>query len=288
MCCRPGNKDISPVTFRAWLYCLLSCAPFAERSGAGVYARSGRGGRRGRWIDPSGRGGKRVGGTARASEASAGGGRDGARTRETYPGTCASHLAGSLFVVAARTRACFECRVRVGGEWGAVVAENRARPRGLLRNWARRRERRSGFDVDRHLDRRAFPFRFGIFRFPFDFPDGFARRVGFARSCHGRLLPPSAFFSFPSVASRAFASRARTARDARRLTRTRRRHIARERHARASPARETSRRTRSRRSYATLRTAPRQLSEIPTVPGRRPPACRRRRARASGPSPPPP
>jgi hypothetical protein len=130
---------------------------------------------------------------------------------------------------------------------------------------------------------------FGLaFFVSFDFPDGFARRVGFARSCHGRLLPPSAFFSFPSVASRAFASRARTARDARRLTRTRRRHIARERHARASPARETSRRTRSRRSSATLRTAPRQLSEIPTVPGRRPPACRRRRARASGPSPPPP
>lgn len=113
-----------------------------------------------------------------------------------------------------------------------------------------------------------------------------SRRVGFARSCHGRLLPPSAFFSFPSVARRAFASRARTARDARRLTRTRRRHIARERHARASSARETSRLTWSRRSSASSRTAPRQLSEIPTVPGRRPPWCRRCRARASGFSPP--
>ena len=134
----------------------------------------------------------------------------------------------------------------------------------------------------RYLDRREFPFRLRIFRFPFAFPDEFARRVGFARSCHGRLLPPSAFLSFPSVARRAFASRARTARDARRLTRTRRRHIARERHARASSARETSRLTWSRRSSASSRTAPRQLSEIPTVPGRRPPWCRRCRARASG------
>lgn len=172
---------------------------------------------------------------------------------------------------------------------GGGGRRGKPRPRGLRREVfesARRRERQSGFDIDRYLDRREFPFRLRIFRFPFAFPDEFARRVGFARSCHGRLLPPSAFFSFPSVARRAFASRARTARDARRLTRTRRRHIARERHARASPARETSRRTRSRRSSATLRTAPRQLSEIPTVPGRRPPWCRRCRARASGLSPP--
>lgn len=82
---------------------------------------------------------------------------------------------------------------------GGGGRRGKPRPRGLRRevfeSSARRRERRSGFDIDRHLDRRAFPFRFGIFRFRFEFPGEFARRVGFARSCHGRAASPLRRFS---------------------------------------------------------------------------------------------